>query len=206
MVDEGLIGVSSWSNADGLNGIQSDSPIWYLHSQNWIHRTPHNYTSTCTIQIPVSNSTGCFLLISYGKALFIVQGKKRDDMSGLKEAYNNVWICSGLLKKTASSLTLCQHLQSCKKWLTVPINTEKLLKQYQAYMGFHQNGCHDPTPDNPGHLNDIDLPLDESEELDEWFLQWIHLQAIHWLLLGTLSRFFGSPSYNGVKLGITFSL
>jgi hypothetical protein len=142
-------------------------------------------------------------LLAFANALFVLGEQERSDVSGRKEACKQVWIVGGLLREIASSLMLRQHLKSCTPWLSIPTNDERHLRSYKQYTGFPHEGCRDPTPDDPGLSNDLNLGLNGSEELDEVFLEWIRLQVIHWLSLGAISRSFGSPSYSGVELGVT---
>jgi hypothetical protein len=136
-------------------------------------------------------------LLAYGHTLCALKNAEGTvDLVGLCK---QVWCCNCLLREIASSLMLRQHLQTCQGWLSIPINTEKHAKIYQEYTGFIVSGHRNPNVDDPGCADYGGIPLDGPETLDQVFLNWIYLQVIHLLALGTLTRRFGSPVDSNAK-------
>ncbi|KIM74963.1 hypothetical protein PILCRDRAFT_14027 [Piloderma croceum F 1598] len=114
-------------------------------------------------------------LLAFGKALFALKDTPRMSGTDWGQKCQHVWFCGGLLREIASSLMLRQHLQTCQKWLSIPINKEVDLKHYQDYTGFPLLVCRNPNTDNPAHDDGGDISLDGSESLDQVFLKWIRL-------------------------------
>ena len=136
-------------------------------------------------------------LLAYGHTLCAL--KNAEGTADLVQLCQQVWYCSRLLREIAVSLMLCQHLQTCKRWLYIPINAEWSAKMYQECTGFTVSGFRNPNVDDPGCADYGGIPLDGSETLDQVFLNWIRLQVTHFLALGTLTRMFGSPVDSNAK-------
>jgi hypothetical protein len=69
-------------------------------------------------------------LLTYGHTLCAL--KNAEDIVDLVQLCQQAWHCSCLFQKIAASLMLCQHLQTCARWLYIPINMEWHTKMYQA--------------------------------------------------------------------------
>ena len=133
-------------------------------------------------------------LLAFGNALSALNNTPRTSGNDWGKKCQHVWFCGSLLREIASSLMLRQHLQTCQKWLSTPINKDEDLKRYKNYTGFPSIGCRNPNADNAAHGDDDDIFLGGTESLSQVFLKWIRLLVSHWLALGILSRTFGSPS------------
>ena len=159
-------------------------------------------------------------LLAYGKALCgLLDNSKaetrKSTMNGMVKKLDKVWQCGHLLWMIVSSWMLHHHLVVCQKDLGLPAHDHS--HSYHHFTNFKPTksptdaDLDKPTDANvntPADINDQDFVEDvkvflvTGEAMYIVFLEWLRVQANHWLALATLSKSFGSHDLHQTVLDV----
>jgi hypothetical protein len=134
-------------------------------------------------------------LLAYGKSLEeLCDIKPSKAMPEFQKRLQQVWVCGLLLWRIVNSKMIRHHLYILHEgnWLQEPTNDRSTVGMYNAYTGFVENGCSDPSP---GGEEEEDVKGQAAGRTwEERFGAWLRLQTTYWVALDLLSVYSGKQT------------